>query len=131
MARILLIDDDASLREVVSFTLQEAGHEVLTAVDGESGLKLFAGELPDLVLSDIIMGEHDGFELCRQLRSDSATASLPVILLSALGTQEQRLKAIAVGAVDYLLKPIDLDELVARVQAVLRWAAVDRNEPLV
>ena len=89
MARVLLIDDDSSLREVVKFILTDAGHEVLEAADGDEGVRLFEAEAPDLVLTDMRMPGRDGLEILRFVQTHETLPGVPVIILTAYGTVEQ------------------------------------------
>jgi DNA-binding NtrC family response regulator len=127
MARILLIDDDRSLREVVGFVLTEAGHEVLSAGDGKEGLRLFAAEQPDLVLTDIRMPGFDGMEVLRRVREFPVATQVPVVVLTAYGTVEQAVAAMKAGAFTYLLKPFDRDELRLTVEQALRTRALEAD----
>ncbi len=125
MARILVIDDDKSLREVVRFMLAEAGHEVLLACDGAEGLTRL-DEAPDLVLSDIRMPKLDGMEVLRRVRETGAPAP-PVIMLTAHGTVEQAVAAMKLGAFTYLLKPFARDELVLSVEQALHASRLEHD----
>lgn len=125
MARILVIDDDKSLREVVRFILVEGGHEVLTAADGAEGLERLAEE-PDLILSDIRMPKLDGMELLRRLR-ETAGPIPPVIMLTAHGTVEQAVAAMKLGAFTYLLKPFPRDELLFSVEQALHASRLEKD----
>ncbi len=124
MARILVIDDDHSLREVVSFILDAAGHEVLAASDGQEGLALLEQE-PDLVITDVRMPGIDGIEVLRCIREESATISPPVIVLTAHGTVEQAVEAMQLGAFTYLLKPFARDELRLTVEQALHTRTLE------
>lgn len=119
MAKVLLIDDDAGLREVVAFILGEAGHEVLAAADGEEGLRRLAADRPDLVLTDIRMPGRDGLDVLQQVRAAGPDAP-PVIVLTAFGSVEQAVEAMKAGAFSYLLKPFKRDELRLTVEQALR-----------
>jgi len=127
MARILLIDDDRNLREVVTFILAENGHEVLEAADGDAGVQLFTSEAPDLVLTDIRMPGRDGMEVLRYVRAHSTSADVPVIVLTAYGTVEQAVEAMREGAYTYLLKPFNRDELALTVQQALQLRTLARD----
>jgi two-component system NtrC family response regulator len=118
MAKVLLIDDDAGLREVVAFILGEAGHEVVAAADGEEGLRRLAADRPDLVLTDIRMPGRDGLDVLQQVRA--APDAPPVIVLTAFGSVEQAVEAMKAGAFSYLLKPFKRDELRLTVEQALR-----------
>jgi len=125
MAKILVIDDDANLREVVTFILREAGHELLEAVDGEEGLRRCDAEQPDLVLTDIRMPGLDGLELLRHLKQPGRDPSPPVIVLTAFGDVGQAVEAMKAGAFSYLLKPFKRDELRLIVESALRAGALE------
>ncbi len=125
MARILVIDDDANLREVVAFILRDAGHEVLEAADGEEGLRRAAAEQPDLLLTDIRMPGLDGMELLRHLGEPGRAARPPVIVLTAFGDVGQAVEAMKAGAFSYLLKPFKRDELRLTVEQALRAGALE------
>ena len=122
MARILLIDDDNSLREVVQFILDDAGHQVLSAADGEAGLELLSRE-PDLVITDIRMPGMDGMEVLRRVRDTPAPP--PVIMLTAHGTVEQAVAAMQLGAFTYLLKPFAREELKLTVDKALHTRSLE------
>jgi len=129
MGRILLAEDDEPLRRMTSMVLSSAGHQVREAPDGASALEELRREAPDLVVLDYRMGDPDGFEVCRRIKRDPATAHLPVLILTAQGRIEDRLGGFDAGADDYLAKPFDTRELLARVAALLRLArrGLDRN----
>ncbi len=122
MARILVVDDDELLVELVTFTLESHGHEVLTAEDGAEAIDMAIREQPDVVVLDGMMPGSDGLDVLRQLRRGTA-ASLPVIMLSARKQERDVVGGLAEGANDYLVKPFMPEELAVRVQKVLRVAA--------
>jgi len=127
MARILLIDDDNNLREVVRFILTEAGHEVVPAESGEEGLAKLSCE-PDLIVSDIQMPGIDGMEVLRRLQEDDDGADRPpIIMLTAHGTVEQAVAAMQLGAFTYLLKPFARDELKITVEQALRTRDLEQD----
>ncbi len=117
MARILVVDDDPTVREVVVAYLNQAGHETLEAPDGPNAVIAARGN-PDLVILDIMLPGFDGLEVCRRLREDRP--DLPIVMLTALGEEEDRLAGLGQGADDYLSKPFSPRELVLRVASVLR-----------
>ena len=119
MAKILLVEDNEMNRDMLSRRLQRRGHEVLTAVDGESGLALARSELPALVLMDMSLPGIDGWEATRQLKADPATRAIPVIALTAHAMAGDREKSLAAGCDDFDTKPIDLDRLLAKIAALL------------
>jgi DNA-binding response OmpR family regulator len=120
VAVILVVDDDPTVREVVVAYLQQAGHETLEAPDGPNAM-VAARALPDLVVLDVMLPGFDGFEVCRRLREDQP--DVPIIMLTALGEEEDRIAGLGSGADDYLSKPFSPRELVLRVGSVLRRAS--------
>jgi class 3 adenylate cyclase len=122
--RILVVDDQHSSVEMMAELLKEHGHEVLIAFDGEHALERIRLEKPDLVVSDVVMPGIDGYELCRRVRADPITALLPVVLVTSLEPQAERVRSIEAGADDILSKPVSWIELLARVRALLRVKAL-------
>ncbi len=115
--RILVVDDELSILKFVSASLRVAGYEPVSARDGEEALQVIEQTLPALVILDITMPKLDGFEVCRRVREWS---QLPIIMLSARGGEQDKVKCLHLGADDYLVKPFAIEELIARVEAVLR-----------
>ncbi len=120
MARILVIDDDQSIVELVKVNLEMQGHQIYTASDGIKGLALAQQHRPDLVILDVMMPDLDGFTVCQRLRQNQYTHSIPVILLTALGMTKDKITGFDSGADDYLVKPFEIAELQVRVRALLR-----------
>jgi DNA-binding response OmpR family regulator len=118
MERILIIEDEAPMRTALADLLAAEGYRVLSAVDGQSGLRRAIEEKPDLILLDVMMPKLDGFALCAELRRLALT--MPVLMLTAKGQIEDRVAGLDVGADDYLIKPFSTEELLARVRALLR-----------
>jgi two-component system response regulator MtrA len=118
-ARILLVEDDPSIREVTAIGLGAAGFGVTTAADGVEGLERFRAEPFDLVLLDIMLPRLDGYEVCRQIRRAS---TVPIVMLTARGDTMDVVVGLEAGADDYVRKPFDLPELIARIRAALRRA---------
>jgi sigma-B regulation protein RsbU (phosphoserine phosphatase) len=116
---ILLVDDNPTNLQVLFQTLEGVECKLLIAKNGQGALAIAAKALPDLILLDIMMPDIDGYEVCRQLKSDPATAKIPVIFLSALGDTEDKVKGLHLGAVDYITKPFQPDEVIARVNTHL------------
>ncbi len=112
---LLIVDDDATLREMLRMLLAGAGYRIEMASHGEQALELAAELLPDLILLDVMMPGMDGFEVCRRLRSDPLLAEVPIVLVTALNDRASRLRGIEVGADDFIDKPFDRAELIARV----------------
>lgn len=123
MATIVIIDDTPSILHLVSLYLHDAGHHVLTAADGAQGLRVAQANKTDLIITDVMMPEMDGYELTRRLRRDPATTHIPIITLTAHSELESKIKAFEAGADDFMPKPFDAGELVARVSVLLRRAA--------
>lgn len=122
MASILVVDDDELLVELVTFTLEDHGHTVLTAEDGESAIAIATAERPDVVVLDGMMPGVDGLDVLRRLRRE-AGMTLPVIMLSARKQERDVVGGLAEGANDYLVKPFMPEELAVRVQKALRVPA--------
>ena len=125
--RILIADDDEDIRAYLEVTLQLAGFEVLLATDGAEALRLARSEHPDVVVLDVMMPHLDGIEALRQMREDPRTSHLPVMLLTAKVQTGDAITGLDAGADDYLTKPFDPDELVARVRAAMRRADTQRT----
>lgn len=117
MKHVLVVDDEARIREVVQYSLAREGFRVSLAADGQSALALAARELPDLVVLDVMLPDIDGLEVCRSLRR---SCQAPILFLSARGEEVDRIVGLELGGDDYLTKPFSPRELVARVRAVLR-----------
>lgn len=117
MAKILVVDDDAHIRDVVRFALEKAGHAIVEAADGEAALARYADAAADLIVLDILMPEVDGLEVCRRLRQSD---DVPILFLSSRDEELDRVLGLELGADDYLTKPFSPRELVARVKGILR-----------
>jgi len=118
--KILIADDDESVAEFIELSLRREGFELVLARDGEQTLKLALEELPDLILLDIMMPKVDGFEILRRLRADPSTETIPIILVTAKNLSADKVLGLTAGADDYILKPFDPMELVARVKSTLK-----------
>jgi DNA-binding response OmpR family regulator len=123
--RLLVVDDDRELLDVLSMALEDAGFTVHTAGDGKTGLARFGELEPDLVVLDLLMPGLDGMELCRRIR---ATHSTPVIMLTSRSEEMDRVLGLELGADDYVTKPFSTRELIARIRAALRRVALDRAD---
>lgn len=126
-ATVLIVDDTPANLSVLLQCLGDAGHHVLVAEDGEAALELMARRTPDLVLLDVMMPGIDGFETCRQLKQNPATAEVPVIFMTALTDTREKLQGFAAGAVDYITKPIQHEEALARVSTHLSLRKLQRQ----
>jgi two-component system phosphate regulon response regulator PhoB len=120
MARVLVIEDDRAIQELLALTLSGAGYEVVQAKTAEEGLEHIRGELPDLLLIDWMLPKMSGLALARLLRADRRTRSLPIIMVTARDQEPDKLAGLEEGADDYLAKPFSPKELVARIKALLR-----------
>jgi OmpR family response regulator RpaB len=120
--RILVVDDEASIRRILETRLSMIGYEVVTAADGEEALQAFHEIEPDLVVLDVMMPKLDGYGVCQELRKES---DIPIIMLTALGDVADRITGLELGADDYVVKPFSPKELEARIRSVLR--RVDKN----
>ncbi|MDP2870655.1 phosphate regulon transcriptional regulator PhoB [Methyloversatilis sp.] len=120
MARILVVEDEPSIQELISVTLTRTGHDPLRALDAETALRLMQAELPDLVLLDWMLPGQSGIDLARRLRSDERTRGVPIIMLTARGDEQSKVTGLETGADDYVTKPFSPRELAARIKAVLR-----------
>ena len=119
-SRILVVEDDQDIAELVAHHLTRAGFTCDLFATGPDGLDAVRRQLPDLVVLDLMLPGLSGYEICRMMRADSATAAVPVIMLTARAQEEDRVKGLELGADDYVTKPFSPRELVARVRAVLR-----------
>lgn len=115
--KILIVDDEQAIVDILQFNLKKEGYDVVTACDGMEGLELFKNENPDLLLLDIMMPVMDGITLCKEVRK---TSSVPIIMLTARAEESDKINGLDVGADDYMTKPFGIRELVARVKANLR-----------
>ncbi len=117
---VLIVDDDRINVRILDTMLQKEGYQTLTAGDGEEAYQIARDKQPDLILLDIMMPDVDGFEACVDLRQDQLTTDIPVIFLSALADSESKVKAFNIGAVDYVCKPFQREEVLARTRLHLR-----------
>ena len=118
--KILVVDDEPDALELIEFNLKSSGFDVLTAADGETALALARTQVPDLLLLDLMLPEVDGLEVCKILRRDSATSSIPIVMLTAKAAEVDRVLGLELGADDYVTKPFSPRELVLRVKNLLR-----------
>ena len=132
---VLVVDDEATMRETLAWNLDKDGYRVLEAADGAEALRVFRAERPDLVLLDLMLPEISGVEVCRRMRAES---DVPILMLTARDSEVDKVVGLEVGADDYVTKPFSLRELLARVRALLRRAdarpgptAPEPPEPLV
>ncbi len=120
--KILVVDDDAELVELVSFNLKQAGYSVTAASNGVDAIKKARSSAPDLIVLDVMMPELDGFAVCEILRRDTSTASIPIMMLTALSSELGRMAGLGSGASDFITKPFSPRLLLARVEELLKKA---------
>ncbi len=122
--RILVVDDEPSVTDLLAYNLRKAHYDVVIASDGRQALRLARETSPDLILLDLMLPEVDGLDVCRELRKST---SVPIIMVTALGEETDRVVGLEVGADDYITKPFGMRELLARVKAVLRRVRPDEG----
>ena len=122
--KILVVDDEQLYRHLIKVNLESEGYEINVAKDGEEALELVSARVPDLIILDVAMPRLDGFTTCERIRQFS---DVPIIMLTARGDEQDRVRGLNVGADDYVLKPFSATELVARVRAVLRRSGEHRD----
>ncbi|MDZ4771468.1 MAG: response regulator transcription factor [Chloroflexota bacterium] len=122
MAKVLIVEDEEMIARNLAEKLRSEGYNVVTAGDGEEGLEKLRAEHPDLIVLDIMLPKLDGLSLCRIIRRDAATSHIPIIMLTARGTEVDKIVGLESGADDYVVKPLALGEFLARVRAVMRRA---------
>lgn len=125
--RVLVVDDEPPIRDILKFQLENAGFVVKCAEDGAEGLQMAQEDPPDLVLLDLMIPQMDGYEVCRRLKSGYETRHIPVIILTARGELDEKLKGLENGANDYVTKPFSMPELLMRVKNVLSWSQSQRE----
>jgi len=122
VSKILVIDDDIAILELLKVNLDLLGHEVITCPEGVKGFALAQQEIPDLMILDVMMPEVDGFTVAQRVRNNPTTKEIPILMLTALGMLQDKVKGFDSGVDDYLIKPFELEELKVRVRALLRRA---------
>jgi two-component system phosphate regulon response regulator PhoB len=122
--KILVIEDEPDILEVIQYNLEREGHKVIACRNGELGLSRIRTDNPDLVILDLMLPGMDGVEVCRQVKADPITSAIPVIMVTAKGEESDVVLGLGIGADDYIAKPFSPRELVARVKVVLRRGAV-------
>ncbi|HEY9663656.1 MAG TPA: response regulator [Allocoleopsis sp.] len=117
MPHVLIVDDEAPLRDSLSYTLRKEGYEVTTAADGATAIKQFHKQVPDLILLDLMLPEVDGMEVCWRIR---AFSDIPIVMLTAKDQETDKIRGLDAGADDYVTKPFNTGELLSRIRAALR-----------
>jgi two-component system alkaline phosphatase synthesis response regulator PhoP len=124
--RILMVDDEKDIVDLIAYNLEKEGYETLKALDGEKALQLVRTKTPDLVVLDLMLPGIQGLEVCKRIRKDPETAFIPIIMLTAKGAEIDKIVGLEVGADDYITKPFSVKELLARIKAVLRRSEARR-----
>jgi DNA-binding response OmpR family regulator len=120
MAKILIAEDERDIRDLITFTLKFAGHEVFAASNGEEALNMVKQVMPDIILMDVRMPKMTGYEACAAMKADPTVAQIPVVFLSAKGQESEVQTGLEAGAVEYILKPFAPDQLTERVRVLLK-----------
>ena len=120
MNKILVIDDDITINELVKINLELVGYTVFSAENGDDGFALAKQELPDLIILDVMMPKVDGFTVAKRIRENTSTTDTPILMLTALSQLSDKVKGFDIGVDDYLVKPFEIDELLVRVRALLK-----------
>lgn len=120
MAKILVIDDDIAINELIKINLELAYYKVITALDGNKGYALAKQETPDLIILDIMMPEVDGYTVAKRIRENPSTKDIPIIMLTALNMLQNKVQGFNIGVDDYLCKPFEMEELLVRIKALLK-----------
>lgn len=126
MPHILIVDDEAPLRDSLTYTLEKEGYQVTTAADGLTAIKQFHKQVPDIILLDLMLPEVDGMEICWRIR---AFSDVPIVMLTAKDQDIEKVWGLEAGADDYITKPFNTRELLARIKAVLRRRSGEKIEP--
>lgn len=126
-SKILIIEDERSLSEILSYNLANEGFEVLTASDGTDGLRRAQNSLPDLIVLDLMLPGIDGLQICRQLRSDPKTQSIRILMLTAKSEEVDEIVGFNMGADDYVAKPFKIKPLISRIKALLRRPSAEQS----
>jgi len=127
--KIVVVEDEPDILEVLSYNLKREGFKVKSALDGSRGLELIQQQLPDLVLLDLMLPGMDGLQICQQLKQQASTQNIPIIIVTAKGEESDVVLCLGVGADDYIAKPYSPKELIARVKAVIRRSELNSQQP--
>ena len=125
---ILCVDDEQNILDLLTFNLQSSGYDTITALDGATALSLAKAQSPALVLLDLMLPDIDGLDVCQRLKASATTSSIPIIMLTAKGSETDKILGLELGADDYITKPFSVRELIARVKALLRRSAPHDGE---
>ena len=130
MAKILIVDDEKDIANLLSYNLEKEGFSTVKAYDGEAALKMVKMQKPDLIILDLMLPKINGLDVCRALRRNPETASLPIIMLTAKGDEVDKIIGLELGADDYITKPFSIKELIARTRTIFRRISDENKQPL-
>ena len=130
MAKILIVDDEKDIANLLSYNLEKEGFSTVKAYDGEAALKMVKMQKPDLIILDLMLPKVNGLDVCRALRHNPETASLPIIMLTAKGDEVDKIIGLEIGADDYITKPFSIKELITRIRVILRRVYDENKQPL-
>jgi two-component system, OmpR family, alkaline phosphatase synthesis response regulator PhoP len=122
--KILIVDDEEHIRELIKFNLDKNGYKTICADNGVDALKMAKGENPQLILLDVMLPGMDGYDVCKEIRRDNSISSTPIIMITAKGEEFDKVLGLELGADDYITKPFSIRELIARVKAILRRTTI-------
>ena len=120
MSKILVVDDDTAINELIKINLELSGYEVISAYDGIQGFTLAKQEMPDLIVLDVMMPDVDGYTVAKRVRENTSTKDIPILMLTSMGQLQDKVKGFDIGVYDYLVKPFEMEELQVRVRALLK-----------
>ncbi|MCX7884103.1 MAG: response regulator transcription factor [Caloramator sp.] len=129
--KILIIDDESNIVELIKYNLEMNGYKVLYAYDGNEGLNIAREQNPDLILLDIMLPQMDGFDVCKEIKKDKEIEHIPIIMLTAKGEEFDKILGLELGADDYITKPFSVRELLARIKAVMRRNKKEENSQVI
>ena len=122
--KILIVDDEEHIRELIKFNLEQNGYKVISADNGIDALKIAKTEKPQLILLDVMLPGMDGYDVCKEIRRDHSISTTPIIMITAKGEELDKILGLELGADDYITKPFSIRELIARVKAILRRTTI-------
>jgi DNA-binding response OmpR family regulator len=125
--RVLIVEDDKDILQLLSYNMQASGFDVLTSRDGFEAISVARQNLPDFIILDLMLPNMDGFEVCKELKRDGETKHIPILMLTARGEEVDRIVGLELGADDYVVKPFSPRELILRIRAILRRSATDAS----
>ncbi len=128
--KILVVDDEINIQELIKFNLMSQGYDVLACGDGKEALEIINEFNPELILLDVMLPGMDGYKVCKEIRNDNSITTLPIIMITAKGEEGDKIHGLEIGADDYITKPFSVKELIARVKAVLRRTKIQHFDDI-